>query len=275
MDGNSFHGICPLCHSSDVKPCLSGSHWSIWACRTCTNAWTVPPPGEVDYAAEDFHVRVQGDNPDSTSWRLEDLHPSWRQSIMMQVASLERTLAPGTRILEIGCGEGLLLRELARLGFQVAGVEPSVSASEAARRAGLAVETGFFPVVCPAGHFDAVVMSHVLEHLSDPRRILVAVEQAAAGGHALFVQTNWRGLIPRLYRRRWYAWVPTQHFWHFTPRGLEVLFQPLGWRTVEVEYSSLIHRENIATRIATLAPSWLDQFHLLALIRRAAPEGQQ
>ena len=157
-----------------------------------------------------------------------------------------------------------LLGELARRGFQVAGIEPSVTASEVARRNGLDVETGYFPAVCPSDRFAAVVMSHVLEHLFDPREIMRALAQAVPGGYALFVQTNWHGLIPRLYRRRWYAWVPAQHFWHFTPYGLAVLFQPLGWRTITVEYSSLIHRENMVTHFATLAPPWLDQFHLLA-----------
>jgi 2-polyprenyl-3-methyl-5-hydroxy-6-metoxy-1,4-benzoquinol methylase len=184
----------------------------------------------------------------------------------MQADLLTRSLQPGARILEIGCGEGLLLGELAHRGFRVTGVEPSTTASEIARQNGLQVLTGYFPQIKPPGLFDTVIMSHVLEHLPQPLEILRAVQSIAPAGRVLFVQTNWKGLVPRVYRRRWYAWVPAEHYWHFTPGGLSRIFQPFDWRTIALEYSSLIHNENIVTYLASLIPAWLDQFHLLTAL---------
>ncbi|MFQ3664403.1 MAG: class I SAM-dependent methyltransferase, partial [Chloroflexaceae bacterium] len=168
---------------------------------------------------------------------MAELPPQWRYSLQLQVDRLMKVLPPGARVLEIGCGEGLLLDELRRRGLRVTGIEPSIAASAAARSKGLDVHTGYFPGVPIEGPFDAVVMSHVLEHLSQPIETLVAIDRLLNGGYVLLIQTNWRGLIPRICGRRWYAWVPDQHFWHFTPRGLMQLFQPLGWRTRAIDYS--------------------------------------
>ena len=55
------------------------------------------------------------------------------------------------------------------------------------------------------------------------------------------VQTHWLGVMPQRYKEKWYAWVPEQHFWHFTPQGLEGIAGPLGLVREAVEYSSLVH----------------------------------
>ena len=82
--------------------------------------------------------------------------------------------------------------------------------------------------------FDCVVMSQVLEHLENPREILAGVAKVLkAGGRLLLVQTHWLGVMPQRYGGKWYAWVPEQHFWHFTPQGIEASaaagFQQRPW----------------------------------------------
>ena len=186
----------------------------------------------------------------------------------MQVALLQRHLPLGARLLEIGCGEGLLLEELKRAGFQVQGVEASETASATARAAGLNVLTGYVPHPQLRGTFDAVVMSQVLEHLPSPRDILNEIAKLIPHGRLLLVQTHWLGLMPQRYKEKWYAWVPDQHFWHFTPQGLETLARPAGFVREAVEYSSLVHVRpdgsiNQFSQIALTAPGGGDQFHLL------------
>lgn len=258
---------CPLCESRGVKIVVRSDHWAIRACQVCTNAWTDPLPGMVDYSSENFHRRTLQKPQRAPLPSLADLPPQWRHSLLLQADRLIKVLSPGARVLEIGCGEGLLLEELSRRGLCVVGIEPSVAASAAARDRNLDVYTGYFPDTPIMGSFDAIVMSHVLEHLPRPAETLAAIDRIlSSGGYVLLVQTNWRGLIPRLRGRRWYAWVPDQHFWHFTPRGLMKLFQPLGWSIRAIEYSSLVHSPMLRplADLASRVPGLGDQFQILA-----------
>ncbi|HMQ30107.1 MAG TPA: class I SAM-dependent methyltransferase [Chloroflexaceae bacterium] len=197
---------------------------------------------------------------------LADLPRQWRRSLLMQVDCLGAVLPPQSHILEIGCGEGVLLALLGTKGFKVTGIEPSVSASKEARRRGLEVHTGSFPEIHIDTRVDAVILSHVLEHMPRPASVLGAINNLLDHGYVLLVQTNWRGLLPRVLGRRWYAWVPEQHFWHFTPRGLETLYQPLGWATHAISYSSLVHRGGLhpLSELAWPIPGLGDQFQILA-----------
>jgi SAM-dependent methyltransferase len=79
------------------------------------------------------------------------------------------------RVLEVGCGEGLLGGLLRRRGHRVTGLECVPEAAERARaRLDLVVtsdvEAGSLPF--EPSSFDAVVFADVLEHLVDPWRVL-------------------------------------------------------------------------------------------------------
>jgi SAM-dependent methyltransferase len=248
---------CPLCGRAAGRLYLSAPTYRILRCLACGNGWTDPPPAVIPYEDEDFHAG-QGHESVAT------LSPNWAKCIRRQADLLAANLRPGARVLEVGCGRGILLKELAARGFSVAGVEPSRAASAAARGAGLDVLTGYFPHDDLRPPYDAVVLSQVLEHLPRPDETLRAVAAVAPGGWLLLVQTNFRGLIPRLLPRRWYAWVPEQHFWHFTPAGLSELVRAVGGQVADIQYSRLDNADNVLVRLTDLIPRLGDQFHLLA-----------
>lgn len=184
----------------------------------------------------------------------------------MQTQLLSHHLAPGARVLEIGCGEGILLNELSSAGFNVQGIEPSQAASARARARGLHVIEGYFPNKAVDGPVDAVVLSHVLEHMPNPLNVLRQVAQLSPNGHLFLVQTNYKGLMALWRRAAWYAWVPEDHYWHFTPQGLAQLATQAGWQYKNCEFSSLVHpllMDKFVVKVASVAPRFLDQFHLL------------
>lgn len=80
---------------------------------------------------------------------------------------------PEPSVLEIGCGDGAVLAEFNSRGISAVGVEISRTAVEACRGRGLDVrlldseQTGY-----PDHSFDIVVLTHVVEHLVDPRATL-------------------------------------------------------------------------------------------------------
>ena len=94
----------------------------------------------------------------------------------------------GLRILDIGCGGGLLAEPLARLGGDVTGIDASEGAIAAARdhanRAGLNITYDHIPAEDFADRglsFDIIIASEVIEHVSDRRGFLATM---ARFGHA-------------------------------------------------------------------------------------------
>lgn len=102
----------------------------------------------------------------------------------------------GLRILDVGCGGGLLSEALARLGAQVVGVDASPGNVAAARlhaqsqnvtvdyRLGEPAE-----VLSPQERFDVVLALEVVEHVSDVPAFLATAAACLAPGGMLFVST--------------------------------------------------------------------------------------
>ena len=100
-------------------------------------------------------------------------------------------LPAGGRVLDIGCGQGALVRLLAADGFDAHGVDVSPEQVEIARSAGLdRVELGDFHdrLRGSPGRWDAVVATDVLEHLSRDE-VVAAFDsvRAALGPGGVFV----------------------------------------------------------------------------------------
>ena len=103
----------------------------------------------------------------------------------------------GRRILDAGCGGGLVARELAAAGAEVVGVDRSLGSLGVARRA--ANGSGSFQpaqgrlerLPFAGGSFDAVVAADVLEHLPDlPAAVAELARVLAPGGSFLFDTVN-------------------------------------------------------------------------------------
>lgn len=102
----------------------------------------------------------------------------------------------GLRILDIGCGGGLVSEPMARLGAEVVGVDASHRNVEVARihaaQGGLAIDyrQGTAEDLLAAGErFDAVLSLEVVEHVADPAAFLGACAGLVAPSGALFVAT--------------------------------------------------------------------------------------
>jgi SAM-dependent methyltransferase len=79
---------------------------------------------------------------------------------------------PGERILDIGCGDGVLTAQIAAAGAEVNGLEPAPDLAAAAERRGLRVWRQDAREPWPEGGFDAVFSNAALHWITGPAPVL-------------------------------------------------------------------------------------------------------
>jgi 2-polyprenyl-6-hydroxyphenyl methylase/3-demethylubiquinone-9 3-methyltransferase len=153
-------------------------------------------------------------------------------------------LAPGCRVLDVGCGSGWFCQALDAAGFDAVGVDVAAEAIRRARERSpelefqLSGEGGELPFL--AASFDAAWLGEVLEHVQDGLGLLAAVERVLAPGGLLVVSTPdhrralrlWLGLSARAFERHFEP--RSDHVRFFTRRSLRNLLEGAGFEAVAV-----------------------------------------
>jgi 2-polyprenyl-3-methyl-5-hydroxy-6-metoxy-1,4-benzoquinol methylase len=136
-----------------------------------------------------------------------------RRATAARLLDLIARFVPGGRLLDVGCGPGLLLDEARRRGYDTIGLELSRASAGHARDAlGLDVRElaleDFEDGIDPPG-FDAVVLADVIEHLDDP---VGGIARCAAllrpGGVLCVVTPDPSSATARAVGSRWWGYVP-------------------------------------------------------------------
>ncbi len=157
------------------------------------------------------------------------------------VRTLSRGLKPGARVLDVGCGRGVLLSGLARRGFEAHGFEMSASAAAGVDpRAVVRVGKNLRDAEYPAEYFDQVIIWHVLEHLPDPRETLQEIRRVLKPGGRIVVSVpNYSSLQARCSGAHWFHLDPPRHLFHFPVEGLRQLLVSTGFDIEREHHFSL------------------------------------
>jgi len=157
----------------------------------------------------------------------------------------------GLAICDIGCAHGWFLQAAQQRGAEAVGIEPDGPVAASALREGLNIRIGSFPdCLNPAERFGAIVFNDVLEHLSEPGRVIsTSYDHLDPGGLLIVNCPSSGGAIFRLsciaarlgmhapFHRMWQRHFHCPHVSYFSGSNLEKLVTSCGF--------SLVHSESL------------------------------
>jgi SAM-dependent methyltransferase len=200
-------GRAPRFEPATFRPSFhrAGAHGDLYRCPGCgTVQQTAFPRGEQLHAlyrasSDDLYLAEERGRR-RTARRLLDV--------------LAAHVASG-RLLQVGCGHGLLLDEARRRGYQVQGVELSAAAARHAReQLGLDVreqplEQAALAAAAGGERYDAILAVDVLEHLEDPLGAIERLGAVLAPAGALLITTpDPSSFAARVTGARWWGYEP-------------------------------------------------------------------
>ena len=159
-------------------------------------------------------------------------------------------IEPGMRVLDYGCGDCTSLLELRALGAEPVGIEVDPTVRDLATQLGVRVHVGPLAQLPDAdGSFDAVTLSQVIEHVTDPEDLLRGLRaKLKPGGRLVLTTPNSRALSRALLGKRWLHWHIPFHQNHFNAGALRRMlgrvgfdvervstFTPIPWWEYQVE----------------------------------------
>jgi SAM-dependent methyltransferase len=231
--------------------------WSLYRCRACGSAFLDPRPtrSTIGHAYSSYYTHSPQPAVHGSDFRAAVLNGylNARYGYRLSPASrlgpyltrllpkrrwyadrLVRNLTshPGRgRLLDVGCGAGDFLVQMRAAGWVVEGLEPDPAAAARARSLGVEVvnatleDAAFGP-----GSFDAITMSHVIEHLHDPIAALRICRRLLRPNGALWLATpNLEATGHRTFGADWIGLDPPRHLVLFTRASLEATVRSAGF----------------------------------------------
>ena len=223
---------CVACGGGSVAPwrrVASFDHRSAHASyelRRCAECGTAVTSGRTAEDAASLYVGGAYAVPPRIVDRL--LEPLRHLGDRATLAALG-DVGAGARVLDLGAGDGRLVRLLRRRGCDVLGIEPFAATDPDAPVVRARIEDARVE----PGSADVVVLWHVLEHLEDPSRAIgLAASALRPGGRVVVSVPSLDSLQARVGGDRWFHLDVPRHAVHFTRSGLLRLLERQGLRPV-------------------------------------------
>ena len=183
---------------------------------------------------------------------------------------------PGERILDLGCGDGVLTKRIAEAGATVVGVDASDTLLAAARAAGLDARLMNGEALAFDAEFDAAFSNAALHWMLDGAAVAAGVYRALKPGGRFVGEMGGHGNIATLRAAlheelvaRGYDLPAADPQWYPTPDAFTAIYAAAGFTDIEAR---LIPRP---TPLPTGVTGWLRTFRAGFMDTAHVPDGEQ
>jgi 2-polyprenyl-3-methyl-5-hydroxy-6-metoxy-1,4-benzoquinol methylase len=137
------------------------------------------------------------------------------------------------RILDIGAGTGDFLLTAKNDGWETVGVEPSERAKNIAIQKGISFVNEIGDL--QNNSFDVITMWHVLEHVPNLELQIRELKRLLKPTGTLIVAVpNFKSYDAQHYKTFWAAYDVPIHFWHFSKKAIQSLFEKVDMKLEKV-----------------------------------------
>ena len=142
-------------------------------------------------------------------------------------------------VYDVGCGDGLFLKEASHFGLRINGFEPeSIPRGQAEMRLGMNLDDQLFASL-KSEKASAITCWQVIEHLEDPHSFLCACRQHMVDGGLLALSTvNLGSLQAKCFGGKWLHLDPPRHLWIGNLQKVIQLVKDCGFSVEKVRYNS-------------------------------------
>ncbi|HEX6086970.1 MAG TPA: class I SAM-dependent methyltransferase [Thermoanaerobaculia bacterium] len=240
---------CEVCGSRERKRIMEQRGFTFHTCLGCTHVY-VAPRVRLDLLLE-MSAALEHEDEENEFLEIQKIFAE-------PICHLIRLRAPGNRLLDLGFGRGHIMRMARAYGFEVYGMDSSsYLVEQLVPEFGIRLNRGILGSdEIPWDQFDVVVMSHVVEHLTDPGRILRDVLQKLSPGGILYVAVpDIDSLQFRMFGKHWDAINPLVHMQYFNEASMSRLLQDSGFVNLE--------RIRFPPLPRSMKPKWMQLFREL------------
>ena len=237
------HRKCPVCNSEEAN-FIYKVQFALFDNHPMMDGYNVVQCKQCSFIYADTHVtQKELDNYYKKLSKYEDKNIGTGggynkndKDRLLKTAEFISSYLPdkNARILDLGCANGGLLKELKSLGFtNLVGLDPSSICVEITKNeVGCeAYQMSLFNIDESLGKFDLVILSHVLEHLLDLTSTIHTLNNLLKEGSQLYVEcpdaSNYNKVIHAPLQE-----FNTEHINHFTEVSFENLFGLHGYQEI-------------------------------------------
>jgi 2-polyprenyl-3-methyl-5-hydroxy-6-metoxy-1,4-benzoquinol methylase len=228
---------CIICDAQRFRFLFEKNNYRIEKCLACelVQVTNVPQIEQLELGYdENFYEKYYKD--------LQNDHKKQRYEYLNfynKIDQIEKKMGKKGNILDVGCSFGFFLDAARQRGWAVTGVELSqYAATYATQRFGLSVvnksvlDAGF-----AENSFDVITMWYVIEHLPNPKQVLMHLSTLLNEDGMLVVSTpNVESYRAKIQGQKWRIWIPPEHLLYFSPDTIKKLcrcccLQVIGYET--------------------------------------------
>jgi 2-polyprenyl-3-methyl-5-hydroxy-6-metoxy-1,4-benzoquinol methylase len=211
---------CPICNGPGEKERQVGNY-SLLKCRDCSFVYADATDEQIEQVNFSFGDLVKCHYCEVQS----SIDVMWFDRISTILTEGKK----GLKVLDIGCGNGVLLRQFQRKGCVCFGSDPSPWAREYAEKYGYTLLGRIEQENITPNFFDIITTTSTLEHVARPLEHLKHIIAAAKEGGVIYLTVPNYGSLPirlRLVKGRLVD--PPGHCNYFTAKTLRNLFMQKG-----------------------------------------------
>jgi 2-polyprenyl-3-methyl-5-hydroxy-6-metoxy-1,4-benzoquinol methylase len=231
-----LENICTICNNKKFlvisKKVRDSKKHKIIKCKKCDHIQLFPTPTEFeekefyDENLQDKNIKFFGGIKENRIKSIEDTK--------RRVDFVKLLIPKNGKILEIGSGHGFFIESMEKLNYNITGIEISKNKRKLSKRITKSkiLNVNLINELPNIKNLDAIVLFHVLEHLSNPSDFLkkISIMLKSNGKIILEVPNSDDNQLNSNFAYKEFYW-QRGHLHYFNPRSLKTVISKAGFKS--------------------------------------------